>query len=169
VGTLGDSVDVQLARATTEAELAALRRLYAIYLHDISAYSSHYELDAEARWQPDYLENMLPRPECHCLLIRAGGKPAGFALVTVKPFPHMAADADVRMAEFFVAQPYQRHGIGRSAALQALKSFPGTWTVEELVGNAAAIAFWRAVIAEATGGNYTEREPAGEIVQRFTV
>ena len=112
---------------------------------------------------------MLPRPECHCLLIRAGGKSAGFALVTVKPFPHMAADADVRMAEFFVAQPYRRRGIGRAAALETLKSFPGTWTVEELVGNAAAIAFWREVIAEATGGNYTEHEPAGEIVQRFTV
>ncbi len=96
MGAPGDAVDVQLVRASTDAELAALRRLYVLYLHDISAYSSHYELDAEARWQPDYLEDMLPRPECHCLLIRAGGKSAGFALVTVKPFPHMAADADVR-------------------------------------------------------------------------
>ena len=117
---------------TGEPELAALRRLYALYLHDLSAFTSHYELDDEARWRPDYLEEMLPRPECHCLLIRAGGRPAGFALVTAKPFPHMARDADYRMAEFFVAQPYRRRGIGRAAALEALARFRGRWTVEEL-------------------------------------
>ncbi|MDX6438194.1 MAG: hypothetical protein QOF45_777 [Gaiellaceae bacterium] len=167
MGTRGGPVE--LVRASTEAELAALRRLYALYLHDLSAHTTHYELDGDARWRPDYLEDMLPRADCHCLLIEAGGKPAGFALVTVKPFPQMAADADVGMAEFFVAQPYRRRGIGRAAALEALRRFPGAWTVEELVGNEAAVAFWRDVIAEATGGRYTEHEPTGEIVQRFAI
>jgi predicted acetyltransferase len=161
VGAPDDAVEV--VRASTEAELAALRRLYPLYLHDLSAYSSHYELDSEARWRPDYLEDMLPRPECHCLLIRAGGKPAGFALVTLKPFPHMAADADVRLAEFFVAQPYRRRGIGRTAALTALDSFPGTWVFEVLEGNDAALRFWRAVVPEAE-----ERPGLGDTVFRFT-
>ena len=163
MGAPGDAVDVQLVRASTDAELAALRRLYVLYLHDISAYSSHYELDAEGRWQPDYLEDMLPRPECpHCLLIRAGGKPAGFALVTVKPFPHMAADADVRVAEFFVAQPYRRHGIGRAAALATLDSFAGAWVFEVLDGNDAALAFWREIVPDAH-----ERPGHGDTVFRF--
>ena len=123
---VGAPVDaVELVRATTPAELAALRRLYALYLHDLSEFTSHYELDEEARWQPDYLEDMLTWPECHCLLILAGGKPAGFALVSVQPFPHMPRDADARLAEFFVAQPYRRRGIGRAAALAALARFPG--------------------------------------------
>ena len=166
---MGSLVDtVELVRVTGGPELAALRRLYALYLHDLSAFTSHYELDDEARWRPDYLEDMLPRPECHCLLIRAGGRPAGFALVTAKPFPHMARDADYRMAEFFVAQPYRRRGIGRAAALEALARFRGLWTVEELTANEAAVAFWRAVIAEAAGGSFDEVEPPGEVVQRFT-
>jgi predicted acetyltransferase len=167
VGAAGDAVE--LARASSERELAALRRLYALYLHDLSEFTSHYELDEDARWQPDYLEDMLPRPECHCLLIRAAGKPAGFALVTAKPFPHMDGDADHRVAEFFVAQPYRRRGIGRAAALAVLRRFRGAWTIEEVAGNTAAVTFWRSVVAEATGGSYDELEPPGEIVQRFTL
>lgn len=166
---MGTTVDtVELVRVASEHEIAALRRLYALYLHDLSAYTSHYRLDEEARWRPDYLEDMLPRPECHCLLIRANGLPAGFALVTARPFPHMAHDADYRMAEFFVAQPYRRRGIGRTAALEALARFRGVWTVEELVENGAAVAFWRRVVDEATGGSYRESEPPGEVVQRFS-
>jgi predicted acetyltransferase len=163
------SVPVEIVRASTEAELAALRRLYALYLHDLSEFTSHYELDDEARWRPDYLEDMLTWQECHCLLIRADGKPAGFALVSLQPFPHMPRDAEVRLAEFFVAQPYRRRGIGRAAALAVLARFPGAWVLEVVTGNEAALAFWRAVTGEATGGDYTEKERPGDTVQRFTI
>ena len=166
MGSPGDAVE--LVRASTVQEVAALRRLYVLYLHDLSAFTTHYQLDDDARWRPDYLEDMLPRPECHCLLIRLGGTPVGFALVTAKPFPHMARDADYRMAEFFVAQPYRRRGVGRVAALEALARFRGCWTVEELTANEPAVAFWRSVIAQATGGAYEELVPPGEVVQRFT-
>lgn len=167
---MGPPVDaVELVRASTEAERDALRRLYALYLHDLSEFSSHYELDEEARWRPDYLEDMLTWDECHCLLVRAGGKPAGFALVSLQPFPHMPRDADARMAEFFVAQPYRRRGIGRAAALAALARFPGDWVLEVVTGNDPALAFWRAVTGEATGGAYTEEERPGDTVQRFTI
>jgi predicted acetyltransferase len=162
-------VTVELVRASTEAELAALRRLYALYLHDLSEFTSHYELDEQARWRPDYLEDMLTWQECHCLLILAGGKPAGFALVSLQPFPHMPRDVDARLAEFFVAQPYRRRGIGRGAALAALARFPGTWVLEVVTGNEAALAFWRAVTGEATDGEYAEEERPGDTVQRFTI
>lgn len=163
------SLTVGLVRASSELELGALRRLYALYLHDLSEFTSHYELDEEARWQPDYLEEMLGWGECHCLLIVSDGRPAGFALVTLRPFPHMLSDVDARMAEFFVAQPYRRRGIGRVAALAALRAFPGDWVLEVLHGNDAALAFWRSVTGEATGGRYTEEERATDTVQRFTI
>lgn len=167
---MGSQVDaVALVRATTDSELGALRRLYALYLHDLSEFSSHYELDEEARWRPDYLEDMLTWDECHCLLIVAGERPAGFALVSLRPFPHMPQDVDARMAEFFVAQPYRRRGIGRAAALAALRMFPGDWVLEVLRGNDAALAFWRSVTAEATGGRYAEERRAGDTVQRFRI
>ena len=64
---MGASVDaVELVRATSPAELAALRRLYALYLHDLSEFTSRSELDEEARWQPDYLEDMLTRSATAC-------------------------------------------------------------------------------------------------------
>ena len=50
---MGAPVDaVELVRATSPAELAALRRLYALYLHDLSEFTSRYQLDEEACWQP---------------------------------------------------------------------------------------------------------------------
>jgi predicted acetyltransferase len=81
----------------------------------------------------------------------------------------MPRDVDARLAEFFVAQPYRRRGIGRAAALATLARFPGTWVLEVVTGNDAALAFWRAVTGEATGGDYAEEERPGDTVQRFTI
>ncbi|MEJ7568553.1 MAG: hypothetical protein WKF41_09845 [Gaiellaceae bacterium] len=80
--------------AEGERDLAALRRLYPLYLHDLSAFTEHYVLDAEAQWQPSYLEDWLGRTTSHSLLIRVDGRPAGFALVAERPFPHMPQDVD---------------------------------------------------------------------------
>ena len=110
---------------------------------------------------------MLTRDDCHCLLIRAGGKPAGFALVAVQPFPHMPAGADTRMAEFFVAQPYR--GAGSEGPRRSRRCAGSRGTGRSVVTNDAALAFWRAVTGEATGGDYVELERPGDTVQRFTI
>ena len=120
---------VALVRAESAADRAALHRLYPLYLHDLSEFTDHYALDEAAHWIPSYLDDMLARPMCHCLLIRAEGRAAGFALVATQPFPHMPADADAHLAEFFVARPYRGHGLGRRAAESTLRAFPGRWSL----------------------------------------
>ena len=160
---------VELVRAETPADRAALHRLYALYLHDLSEFTGHYALDAEAHWTPSYLDDMLGRPECHCLLARSGGAAAGFALVATQPFPYMPGDADAHLAEFFVAKPYRRRGVGRAAAELALRRFPGRWSLAVVDANAPAFAFWRAVVAELAGNAYAEIEGTGDTSFRFSI
>lgn len=50
----------------------------------------------------------------------------------------------------------RRMGAGRTAALQLFRRFPGRWQVAQERGNQPATAFWRAVIAEFTGGRFEE-------------
>jgi predicted acetyltransferase len=47
--------------------------------------------------------------------------------------------------------------VGRAAAVALFNRFPGRWEVAQLEANTAAQAFWRRVIGDYTGGDYTER------------
>ena len=152
-----------------ERDLDALRRLYPLYLHDLSGFTDHYTLDEDARWQPYYLDDWLARPATHSLLIRVDGARAGFALVAEQPFPFMPAEVDFHLAEFFVATPYRRRGVGRAGALSALRAFSGSWNLSVVERNLPALAFWRSVLEELTGGDYTEVDGEGEVSHRFSV
>lgn len=73
-------------------------------------------------------------------MIYKNGIPVGFALVhdiTVNP------DADWKISEFFVMQPYKSLGIGRQAVEWLLKQHHGLWEVSVLKDNAPALAFWK--------------------------
>jgi predicted acetyltransferase len=161
------AVEVRLADA---ADRVLIRNLYPLYLHDLSAYTGFYDVDERGVFFPDYLPDWLDRrsPVQHPLVIRAAGRPAGFALVAQAPYPHMGPGRDVRMCEFFVLHRWRRQGVGRRAARAVFAMFPGVWEVTELPGNAAATSFWRAVIGEHTGGAFTEGIELGEVVQVFT-
>jgi predicted acetyltransferase len=148
-----------------------IRNLYPLYLHDLSAFTEFYDVDAQGAWFPDYLPDWLePRLSIsmvHPMVIRAEGRPAGFALVAERPFPHMTPGRDFRMCEFFVLNRLRRRGVGRRAAGVIFARFRGLWEVSELPGNARAIAFWRRVIGELTGERYTEAIEQGDVVQVF--
>jgi len=90
----------------------------------------------------------------HPFLIEADGRLAGFCLVDHRP---LVARFDWNMGQFFVLGPLVRRGIGREAARLAFRRFPGIWQVAQIPENRAAVAFWRKVVAEASGGRFEER------------
>lgn len=101
-------------------------------------------------------------------LVRAGGHPAGFALV------RRIADGLYDMGEFFIARKYRRRGAGAYVATAMFRRYPGRWEVREMPSNVGAQAFWRRIIQEFTGGAYEESREvfpayrnAEFIVQRF--
>jgi predicted acetyltransferase len=66
------------------------------------------------------------------------------------------------MAEFFVARPYRREGVGRAAALEVLGARPGLWEIAVARRNAPALTFWRAVAADAAPSGFRERDQDDE-------
>jgi predicted acetyltransferase len=99
------------------------------------------------------------------LTILNDGKPAGFAVVVHE---NGVGNIDYRMAEFFIARPQRRRGIGRGAARLILDRFAGRWQVSEDMSNQEAVAFWRNVLAAYTRGDYRERTGGGEVRQYFS-
>lgn len=77
------------------------------------------------------------------------------------------------MEQFFILKRYRATGAGRALARFVFASHPGPWEVGEMPGNLQAQAFWRKVIAEFTGGQYTEQHVTEGwwqgVVQQFTV
>jgi predicted acetyltransferase len=158
---------VRVERVTTDRGREALRRLVPLYVHDLSQWTDHYRLDEDGRWQPDYLDDFLARPDCAAYLLREDGAAAGFAWVGGGDFPHKADDRDWRLAEFFVAAPFRRRGLGRAAASDVLDAHAGSWQLEVVDGNDAALAFWRDVLGRR--GPFVEAVGDGDTVFRFDV
>lgn len=122
----------------------------------------HTGSDQVARWFADR--------SAEVLLIHSDGRPAGFAIVARGPARRGVPGAqtvDYRMAEFFVARPHRRRGIGFAAVPLILDRFAGRWEIQESVRNAAAVGFWRRTVARYTGGRYQERVADGEVRQVF--
>jgi predicted acetyltransferase len=126
-----------------------LRNVYPLYLHDLSAWSDDYTLDAEGRFQPDRLPYWLTNPSCRPLVAAEGGAARGFAFVGTGDFPFKSKGADHRISELFVLRAFRRGGLGRRLAREVFRLFPGRWELTVLHGNDAALAFWRAVVDEA--------------------
>ena len=158
---------MQVERVTTDRARDTLRRLYPLYLHDLSQWSCHYRLDEDGRWQPSYVDDFLDRPGCAAYLLRADGAAAGFAWVGGGDFPRKRADRDWRLSELFVAAPFRRRGGGRAAAGQVLDAHAGAWQLEVVDGNEVALAFWRDVLGGR--GAYTEQPGDGDTLFLFAV
>lgn len=56
------------------------------------------------------------------------------------------------MGEFFVARHYRREGVGRAAALAAIRQRPGQWEIAVARRNLPAQPFWRGIAAAAAAG-----------------
>jgi predicted acetyltransferase len=81
------------------------------------------------------------------------GKLAGFVLANRQTY---LPGNEWSISEFFIMRKYRRHGVGRAVAFSIFDRFRGKWEVREVECNAPSLRFWRSVIAEYTGGKYSE-------------
>lgn len=156
---------------TRPEERPLLRRMFELYLHDFSGMEPA-DLDEDGFFLPSaepWLARFHDAPGRRTVLLRVGGKPAGFALLEDEsPMPGGAGRRYV--AAFFVARAYRRRGLGEAMALEIFRRWPGRWQVLEIRANRDAQRFWRRVIGEATDGGYEERWVSDrEVVQEFSV
>lgn len=156
-------------RPVQEGERPLLQRLFELYLYDFSELE-HADVDEEGWFVPSarpWLARYWTEPGKHALLLRVGGKPAGFALVDESS---PIADSGHRrfLGAFFVARAYRRRGHGRAVARAVFDRFPGPWQVLQVRANTVAQGFWRRVIGEYSDGAYVERWVSDrEVVQEF--
>ncbi len=153
---------------------ATLANLFQLYVHDFSeqwAGSGRGELAEDGRFEPyPHLEAYWTEPGREAFLIRADGGLAGFVLLN--DHSHSGLPLDHAVAEFFVVRKLRRSGVGRAAALAAIRPRPGRWELAVTRRNPGALAFWRAVAAEAASGAVEEfdtTDPWNGTILRFVV
>ena len=160
------AAQVRLFRAT-EADRAAIERMFVFYIYDMSAYfQGPCAVDGHATPYP-WLPLYWTEPDRHAMLIDVGEQTAGFVLfrrLDGAPQPHH------ELAEFYVMPRFRRQGVGRAAARQVFDLKRGRWRVAQLLPNRPGIAFWRAVVNEASGGRFREKiaEEHGRSVNTMT-
>lgn len=119
----------------------------------------HSGADQLLRWFSD--SSAIP------LIILKDTTAAGFAIVVRATGAAARAGIDYRMAEFFVARPFRRLGVGRAAVPLVLDRFAGRWQIMEYSRNSRAVSFWRRVVMLYTRGKFEERVLHGEVRQTF--
>lgn len=139
-------------RPAQASERPLLERLLQFYLYDFSeleaADSDALDFDAHGGYGPSLPPaEYWTDPDWHALLIRFGGKIAGFAFINTHSHP--GGRGQHNMAEFFVARKFRRRGVARESVRQILALLPGSWEVAVKDQNTAAKAFWPQAISAA--------------------
>jgi predicted acetyltransferase len=145
-----------------------IEAVYRDYLDDLGLLNTGIfpSLGEIGHREPDQLERWFMDTSTTLLTIVEEGQPAGFALVARDT--RASREADYRMAEFFIARPHRRRGVGRSAVGLILRRFAGRWEIVEYSRNPNAVKFWRSVVSAFTHGDFRERNANGEVRQYFT-
>ena len=132
-----------------------VERLLQLYLYDFAEIMGG-DVEADGVYHYISLDETWNDPLAHTYLVRVDGMLAGLAIVIERS--HFTGATDVTcMDEFFVMRKYRRLGVGQEAATRLFDLFPGRWEVAVVAPNTGALAFWRQVIGEYTGGRYDER------------
>jgi predicted acetyltransferase len=177
-----NQVSVRDSRNTRE-DRRWIESVYRDYLNDLAPAATGIfpALGEIGHRVPDQLMRWYADPNAQVMTILYGDQRAGFAMVNqrlrqslgVGMAAAVGADAppqptpEYSMAEFFIARPWRRRGIGAQAVRLLLDRFTGQWLITEHLLNVAAVKFWRRVVAAYTGSKYQERIVNGEVHQRF--
>jgi predicted acetyltransferase len=170
------TVSVRDAR-DTQSDRLWIQSVYRDYLDDLAPAAgtgTFPALGEVGHREPDQLFRWFGDPNTFPLVILRSSVPVGFALVVRGGIgagegagPPARAPAEYRMAEFFITRAMRRLGIGATAVRLIFSRFAGRWEISEYLRNAAAVSFWRRVVASYTRGDYRERIINGEVRQTF--
>lgn len=144
--------------AASDADMPILANLFQLYRYDISGLRGEagQDIQPDGRYPlPRYLADSRTDPRCAPFLVYVDGHLAGFVLV--RAYSQLTGDQGIHdILEFFIMRKFRGRGVGTIVARRTFAQFPGTWEVREHRRNHPAQRFWRRVIADYTGGQYTE-------------
>lgn len=146
-----------------------IESVYRDYLNDLAPLGtgSFPVLGEIGHREPDLLASWFADSSAQILTILHDDQPVGFALIRVRYPLASAAAIDFSMAEFFIARPWRRRGIGQEGVRLIFDRYAGRWHIMEYLRNPGAVSFWRRVVQSYTNGRFQERSANGEIHQFF--
>jgi predicted acetyltransferase len=146
-----------------------IESVYRDYLNDLAPLGTGLfpALPEFGHREPDQLASWFADSSAQLLTILKEDQPVGFAMVRSGQMIAGRGSADFTMAEFFIARPWRRRGVGQEAVRLIFDRFAGRWHIMEYLRNPQAIAFWRRVVDAYTAGQFQERGGNGEIHQYF--
>jgi predicted acetyltransferase len=154
---------------STGADRRWMESVYRDYLTDLQpeGTSTFPTLGEIGHRPPDLLASWFNDPNAQVLTILSDQHPVGFALVRVRYSLSGGQATDHTMAEFFIARPWRRRGVGMEAVRLIFDRFNGRWHVMVYMLNSSAVKFWRRAVASYAGGRQQERSGNGELHQYF--
>src|SRR5919109_3763339 len=132
-------------------DIPVLRRLMQLYLGSRDGW---HIADDGTYGDTERIEGFWTDKRRQLYLVKVDGKLSGFVLTRAGTY--FSGDVAHEISEFFVLQKYRRLGVGRTIATRLFNIFTGKWEVAVMKANIPAQHFWRAVIADYSGGNYEE-------------
>jgi predicted acetyltransferase len=145
-------LEIELRPARIE-DKSILRNLLELYAYDFAEYDGA-DVDEHGLYGYHRLDHYWTDEGRSPFLVRVSGKWAGLALLREVTLPDGRPAHSI--AEFFIMRKYRRLGAGKIVAQRLFDMFPGVWEVGQITENLPAQIFWRAVIADYTGGRYEE-------------
>ncbi|CAG9622757.1 GNAT family N-acetyltransferase [Sutcliffiella rhizosphaerae] len=157
-------MDYEIIKAKIDDQ-ETMQHLFQFYIYDFSEFIEvHVEENGRYSDYP-YLSNYWTEDDRYPYLIKFNGNIAGFVLVR---WLEEERKSHFSIAEFFIMRKYRRTGLGKLVAKDIIRSHKGEWEVFQIEKNKPAQLFWRNVIADFTGGQYTERVGDGKkVIQAF--
>ncbi|EPA0985909.1 GNAT family N-acetyltransferase [Vibrio parahaemolyticus] len=157
-------MEVSLIKITPESR-HILENLFPYYIYDMSEYMG---------WSPNenghfsFNKNNLDiywKQEDHSpYFIYADGELAGFVLVRKYPPNDLLYDIE----QFFVLRKFKGNGVGKQTLKLVTEQFIGQWQIRVLLGNTAALKFWKSAISNIVGEKYIESEQVDiDLVMHF--
>lgn len=115
-----------------ESEKEILRNLYALYLHDLSKFTTNITIGANGFFEYEDLHMFWENDGITPYFIKVDQSVVGFLLLLERPF--LKKENDFGINDIFILNQYKGKGIGKK--------------VIELIKNIPAVSFWKKVYSE---------------------
>ncbi|PGB00607.1 GNAT family N-acetyltransferase [Bacillus toyonensis] len=129
-----------------ESEKEILRNLYALYLHDLSKFTTNITIGANVFFEYEDLYLFWKNDGITPYFIKTDNSIVGFLLLLERPF--LKKENDFCMNDIFILNQYREKGIGKQVIENLLEEKRGQYFVIELLKNVPAVSFWKKVYRE---------------------
>ncbi|MDM5238136.1 GNAT family N-acetyltransferase [Bacillus cereus] len=129
-----------------ESEKEILRNLYALYLHDLSKFTTNITIGANGFFEYEDLHMFWENDGITPYFIKVNQSIVGFLLLLERPF--LKKENDFGINDIFILNQYKGKGIGKKVIENLLEAKRGQYFVIELIKNIPAISFWKKVYSE---------------------